>query len=418
MRCKLFHIFLCVFNFALLFSILAQAKTSPSTDENGILYDILIAGAAGGIIAGGYSLKNFITRKLNKTDDKISAESSQFVSNNKKLTVSQIRIQKQLEKEKPTQNNNISMKEKHYYFENQNEFLIYSSINNDDSEIVWVSNDKYLELYNEGFAQFENNQFSAAIKKYKQCLEINPIGISARFELAECYIATKQYALAKEILFSMRDYFYENCHTARFYRRLGFILVEEKLYEIAYACFHRSLKFENHNIAKNEMQYLRMKHQIDVSNTYAESILDSYLDNRTVTKHISNQKYNKKKIIIIVVAIIALIVAAVGGGFGIQHYVEKRERYQVVEDAMISEAQLMIQNADNYLNMLKGYNETKTYHTNRTEAFLQSYNRIIDPVGYPKEMYQYVLVLSTAINNDDLDDILEARNDLAEHIDY
>ena len=71
---------------------------------------------------------------------------------------------------------------------------------------MWVSSDKYIELYKKGYQLFECRQFAKAIDVYKECLKLNPIGISARFELVECYLMSKQFALARRSLYDMKDF--------------------------------------------------------------------------------------------------------------------------------------------------------------------------------------------------------------------
>lgn len=145
-----------------------------------------------------------------------------------------------------------------FYFENPAEFIMYVNLHK-DSNIVWESSDKYVELFKKGFQFFEKRQFIKAINTYKECLKLNPIGISARFELAECYIANKQLTLARKSLYEMKDFLYEDSMKAKFYRRIGYIAIEEDSYEEAYACYIYSLEYEKNPSVIQEIAYILSK---------------------------------------------------------------------------------------------------------------------------------------------------------------
>ena len=87
-----------------------------------------------------------------------------------------------------------------YYFENPVEFALYTKIYDKKTDIIWLSGDKYIELYKTGYQLFECRQFVKAIETFKECLKLNPIGISARVELVECYLQSRQFALARKSL--------------------------------------------------------------------------------------------------------------------------------------------------------------------------------------------------------------------------
>lgn len=161
------------------------------------------------------------------------------------------------------------------YFENPDEFVMYINLHQ-DSNIVWESSDKYIELFQKGYHFFEQKQITKAIDIYKECLDLNPIGISARFELVECYIANKQLSLAKKSLYEMTDFLYEDAMKAKFYRRLGYIATEKNSYKEAYACYIYSLKYENNPSVMQELIYIDSRigdsiENIDIEKTLAEN---------------------------------------------------------------------------------------------------------------------------------------------------
>ena len=179
-----------------------------------------------------------------------------------------------VQKEKPV--SSPTTKEEGYYFENPMELAIYGKLHGKGSFVSWISSDKYLELYKKGYQLFECGQYAKAIDVYKECLKLNPIGISARFELVECYIVTKQLAFARKSLYDMKDYLMEDSHKAKFYRRIGYIAIEEGSYKEAYACYQYSLNYENHPSVSQEMQYIASKAGSSVKKVSAESTLDAY----------------------------------------------------------------------------------------------------------------------------------------------
>ena len=166
-----------------------------------------------------------------------------------------------------------SEKEECYYFENAIEFTTYATLCNKNSKVVWVSSDKYIEMYKKGYQLFECGQYAKAIDVYKECLKLNPIGLSARFELVECYIVMKQLALARKSLYEMKDFLTESADKARFYRRVGYIAIEEGSYKEAYACYQYSIKFENHPSVFQEMQYIESKAGMSVKRVSPEATL-------------------------------------------------------------------------------------------------------------------------------------------------
>ncbi len=162
---------------------------------------------------------------------------------------------------------------KHYCFENLSEFAMYTQLYKSETNVVWDSSDIYIKTFNEAYHLVEQRQHSQAIDILNECLKVNPIGLSARFELVECYIFTKQYSAATDILCGMKDYLYNNSQKAKLYRRLGFIAIEKASYEEAKACYKYSLYFEDHPSVLQEMRYIDAKAGDVANNISAEIIL-------------------------------------------------------------------------------------------------------------------------------------------------
>lgn len=146
-------------------------------------------------------------------------------------------------------------KEKGFYFEDITEFKQYVKYNNEES-VVWLKGNQYKEHYIKGYQLFEQRKYQLAINEYLKALEYNPVGISARFEICEAYLATQMYDNALSALNSLKIYLAENDKIAKYYRRLGYIYTEKEEYELAYACYKHSLLYEKNEIANNEMEYI------------------------------------------------------------------------------------------------------------------------------------------------------------------
>lgn len=100
----------------------------------------------------------------------------------------------------------------------------------------------------------------------KASLVLNPIGISSRFEICECFIQLKDFSSAEEILYDMGRYLLEPKHIAKFYRRIGYIEIEKGNYLGATACYAYSINFECHPTVEQELQYISSKLGIELNN--------------------------------------------------------------------------------------------------------------------------------------------------------
>ena len=145
-----------------------------------------------------------------------------------------------------------------YYFQNPIELAIYGKLHGKDKTVYWLAGNNYIEAYNKGFQLFEQGRFQEALAVFRDSLKLNPIGLSARFEICEVFIKLQKYADAKKTLLEMKPYLFEVENIARFYRRLGFIETEEGNYDCALAAYAYSLNFKNHPSVKSEMEYIRL----------------------------------------------------------------------------------------------------------------------------------------------------------------
>lgn len=142
-----------------------------------------------------------------------------------------------------------------YYFEGPLELAIYGKLfGGDDKFISWLPGNRYRDQYQKGYQLAEEGKYEEAIDAYRASLEFNPIGISARFEICECFIRLKDFYSAKETLYAMIPYLLDPKHLAKFYRRIGYIAVEQGNNLCAASCFVYSKNFECHPGTEQELQ--------------------------------------------------------------------------------------------------------------------------------------------------------------------
>lgn len=146
-----------------------------------------------------------------------------------------------------------------YYFADLPEFVIYCKTYDNGKNVKWLRGDDYTKEFQKGYQLFEQNQFSKAIEAFNNSLKLNPIGLAARFEICESYLGLHQFSAAKHTLLDMKNYLLEDKNIAKFYRRMGYIEIEEGNFQCAAACYQYSLKFENHPTIVQELAYIRSK---------------------------------------------------------------------------------------------------------------------------------------------------------------
>jgi len=75
--------------------------------------------------------------------------------------------------------------------------------------------------------------------------------------MCEAYLQLHNLSSAKQSLLDMKDFLVEEKAIAKFYRRFGFIEIEQGHYREAAACYQYSLKFENHPSVLQELMYIK-----------------------------------------------------------------------------------------------------------------------------------------------------------------
>lgn len=150
-----------------------------------------------------------------------------------------------------------------YYFESSDEMAAYGKIHK--GAVIWKRGDAYINEFRKSYDLFENAEFKKAISVLKDCLALNPIGISARFEIAECYIQLKDYISAITALMLMRNYLTQSIDKALFYRRLGYIYSELENYLLAAACYVYSERFCKHPSVTPELEFIESMSDVNLN---------------------------------------------------------------------------------------------------------------------------------------------------------
>lgn len=163
-------------------------------------------------------------------------------------------------KSKKTEKKNA---EDSFYFESADEMKIYGKLHK--GAVVWKRGDAYINEFRKSYELFEKSEFHSAIEVLKECLALNPIGISARFEIAECYIQLRDYISAITALMLMRGYLTQSIDKGLFYRRLGYIYSELENYILAAACYVYSEKFVRHPSVAPELEFIESMSDINLN---------------------------------------------------------------------------------------------------------------------------------------------------------
>ncbi len=166
--------------------------------------------------------------------------------------------------EKAAQPEEIDGIEVGFYFENVMELAIYGKLFGAGRKVLWLSGDAYISQYKKGYQLVEEGKYREAIAVLNASLKVNPIGISARFELCECHLHLNELEKARKLLIDMSTYLLDAKSIAKFYRRMGYIEIENGNNLAAIACYIYSRNFENHPSIEQELQYISAKVGINI----------------------------------------------------------------------------------------------------------------------------------------------------------
>lgn len=130
-----------------------------------------------------------------------------------------------------------------------------TEINTSETDLSGVS-DEYKKFYNEGYSLFEEGRYAEAIEAYKKCIAEREDITTAYFEITEAYILMSDFSKAKDTLLTVAPFITTSNDKARFYRRMGYIEVENINFDLAAALLLYSLQFEQNEIAVQELDYI------------------------------------------------------------------------------------------------------------------------------------------------------------------
>ena len=152
-----------------------------------------------------------------------------------------------------------------YAFEDLEEFLFCVALEKEESEaanitgrnLTWVNTQASTVSRMQAYALIELGRHNEAISVLKQALEkSNPIGIALRFEMVEAYLASNQLHQAEKELATLSTMVISRQDIARYYRRLGYCMIERKEYADAKICLLYSFCFEMSDSALGELAYI------------------------------------------------------------------------------------------------------------------------------------------------------------------
>ena len=116
--------------------------------------------------------------------------------------------------------------------------------------------DEYVRAYREGVQLFNEGKYPEAIEAYTRAVRCDETETLAHMEIAEAYIAMHDFEKAREWLHKVIPNIRNDSEKARVLRRLGFIAIEEGKYEAGAAFYTCSRKYEDSELATNDLAYI------------------------------------------------------------------------------------------------------------------------------------------------------------------
>lgn len=172
--------------------------------------------------------------------------------------------------------------EKEAAFESIQEFMVFVAHHKGVS-IKWTKNDEPNNLFKVAQMLLDGEMYICAINRLMKIFDYNPLALSARFELVNAYIAlssnsfmrknTKDLQLAKTLLLDMHTYIKNPVLIALFYRRLGYIFVDEGKPDLGLTCNVYSLKYDESENALGEIEYIKNQFNLNISEKESEKLL-------------------------------------------------------------------------------------------------------------------------------------------------
>ena len=121
---------------------------------------------------------------------------------------------------------------------------------------TWSAGNEAGILTSKAYALCELKKHQEALDTLTLALEYNPVSTSIRFEIIENYFKLHQLEKVALYLKELESLVIYPAEIAKYYRRIGFLLTESTMYEVALASYLFSLHFEDSELAKNEVGYI------------------------------------------------------------------------------------------------------------------------------------------------------------------
>lgn len=130
---------------------------------------------------------------------------------------------------------------------------------NDDKHIFNVSIDIDYAYYILGTIEVEKKNILKARNYLCKAIKWNPVYVAAFFEYAETFKIEGNIETFYTITKNIYDKIFLPNDLARYYRNLGFYFIEKENYNLATCLFLHSLSFEDTDMAKSEIMYIKQK---------------------------------------------------------------------------------------------------------------------------------------------------------------
>lgn len=177
-----------------------------------------------------------------------------------------------------------------YTFGNCVEFVMYVRENEEDSkniiDVDYETSNAYLYL---SMIDFENKNYDDAIKNINKSLKWNPNNINALFEKAENYKVKGELKKYYSITLDLYDKIYNLKDLAHYYRNLGYYFIENEEWDLAKTLYLYSVRFENNNVALDELKYILAKSKDntlpdkeDLENILKENRIPTYISKNII----------------------------------------------------------------------------------------------------------------------------------------
>lgn len=130
-------------------------------------------------------------------------------------------------------------------------------LTNDGKSVFNVSVDIDYAYYALGVIEVENKNLSKAREYLRKAIEWNPVYVDAYFEYAETFKIEENLETFYTVTNNTYDKIFLPGHLARYYRNLGYYFIEKENYNLATCLFLHSLSFEETDMAKSEIMYIK-----------------------------------------------------------------------------------------------------------------------------------------------------------------